>query len=86
MAARILRVLFEVGVNSNECRFQIPLHILDLLRLDHDGDVGLVIRDGAGRLLYGGTHPMRSKGEVYGKDMDQSITPSQTIFVETSRP
>ena len=86
MAARILRILFEVRVNSSECRFQVPLHVLDLLGLDHDGYVGLVIRNEDGRLLYGGKHSMRSKGEVYGKDMDRSIARRQRIFVEASRP
>jgi hypothetical protein len=86
MAATILRVLFEVRINPNESRFQVPLPVLDLLGLDHDGDVGLVIRNAAGRLLYGGTHVMRSKGEVYGRDMKLSITRGQRISVEASRP
>jgi hypothetical protein len=86
MAARNYRILFEVDVNQNQSRFRVPLSVLDLLRIPHNGSIALVIRNAAGRLLYGGIHPMRSKGEVYGADMNASISPGQTIFVVASRP
>lgn len=85
MAARILRVLIEVRINSTERRFRVPLGVLDFLGLNYRGNVALVIRNRNGRLLYGGTHYMLSKAEVYGKDMKR-LPMGRRVYVEVSRP
>lgn len=87
MSSEILSVTFEIDAMSHsDGHFSIPSKVCDLLDLKPNDHAHLIIEHPKGGHLFSGNWQLKSRYEIYGKEMAVLIKTGQRIRVTISNP
>jgi hypothetical protein len=77
---------FKAITYKNQRRFTVPIEVVRQLGLEGKPAIHLVLKSTSGKLLFKGMRPMKSRHEIYGRDLKRILGYRQKLSGRASRP